>query len=541
MNRDGFGLPAALRRAADALTSLVVPCQTAQRSGSLWSDNVLAVVSKKRTPALPRTAIIDIGSNTVRLVVYDGLASLATPLFNEKVTCALARGLADTGRLNPDGRDSAIAALTRFVRLARAMRVGRVRALATAAVREAEDGDAFVARIERRFQIPVRVLSGTEEAHYSAFGLLASVPEADGLLGDLGGGSLELVALDRGQIRRSASLMLGHLVLSERTDGSRKRAKDVIERELSTVPWLRWLRGRSLYVTGGAWRAIAHVLLDQTKHPLHIIDGYEIEAGDVSRVAAILSDLSRETLLKIEKISPRRAETMAFAALVLRALIEKGRPDNVVFSGYGIREGAFLSALAERPVKKRDLLIEGAAAIARRLGRFSLDGEEICRWLDPLFRSLHRVRDGRERRLRLVVSYLSDVARFDHPDYRADHALTRVLRLPLGGLSHADRAYAALAVFIRYNGPIESPLAKPYAGLLDEERLHSATVLGLALRLAYALSGGAPGLLGRTRLNVASDALVLKLPRAQALYAGETVDRRLRSLARALDLEPKLR
>ena len=498
-------------------------------------------MSKKQAPALPRTAIIDIGSNTVRLVVYEGIASLATPLFNEKVQCALARGLADTRRLNPDGRDSAMAALARFVRLARAMRVGRIRALATAAVREAEDGGSFVARIERRFHIPVRVLSGTEEARFSAFGLLASVPDADGLLGDLGGGSLELVALDRGQIRRSASLMLGHLVLAERTDGSRKRAKDVIERELAALSWLRRLKGRSLYVTGGAWRAIAHILLGQTKHPLHIIDGYEIAADEVSRIAAILSDLSRETLLKIEKISPRRAETLSFAALVLRALIEKGRPDNVVFSGYGIREGAFLSALPERPGKERDLLVEGAAAIARRMGRFTLDGEEICHWLDPLFRSLPRGRSGRERRLRLVVCYLSDVARFDHPDYRAEHALARVLRLPLGGLSHADRAYAALAVFVRYNGMIDSAPAKPYAGLLDDERLHGANVLGLALRLAYALSGGAPGLLARTRLKIAGDALILKLPRARAAYAGETVDRRLRSLARALELEPKLR
>lgn len=498
-------------------------------------------MAKKRSSALPRTAIIDIGSNTVRLVVYDGIASLATPLFNEKVQCALARGLADTRRLNPDGRESALAALARFVRLARAMGVKRIKALATAAVREAEDGASFVARIERRFRISVRVLSGAEEARFSAFGLLASVPKADGLLGDLGGGSLELVALDRGQIRRSASLMLGHLVLAERTDGSRKRARDVIDRELSALSWLRRLKGRSLYVTGGAWRAIAHILLNQTKHPLHIIDGYEIKAGEVSRIAAILSDLSRETLLKIEKISPRRAETLSFAALVLCALIEKGHPDNVVFSGYGIREGAFLSGLPEGSARKRDLLVEGAAAIARRLGRNTLAGEEICAWLDPLFRRLQGGRDGRERKLRLVACHLSDVARFDHPDYRAEHALMRVLRLPLGGLSHADRAYAALAVFVRYNGAIDSAQAKPYVGLLDDGLLHSANVLGLALRLGYALSGGAPGLLARTRLNIADDALILKVPRAQAAYGGETVDRRLRSLARALDLEPKPR
>lgn len=489
---------------------------------------------------MPRTAIIDIGSNTVRLVVYEGIASLATPLFNEKVQCALARGLADTHRLNPDGRESAMAALARFVRFARAMGVGRIKALATAAVREAEDGGSFVARIKRRFRIPVQVLSGTEEAHFSAYGLLASVPDADGLLGDLGGGSLELVTLKRGKIRRSASLMLGHLVLAERTNGSRKRAKDVIKRELAALPWLRRLKGRSLYVTGGAWRAVAHILLGHTKHPLHIIDGYEIAAGEVSRISAILSDLSRETLLKIEKISPRRAETLSFAALVLRALIEKCRPENVIFSAYGIREGAFLSSQPRHPAKDLDLLVEGAAVLAKRLGRFSLDGEEICRWLDPLFRRLLRGRDGRERRLRLVVSYLSDVAQFDHPDYRAEHALARVLRLPLGGLSHADRAFAALAIFVRYNGSLDSQLAKPYLVLLEDDRLYLANVLGLALRLAYALSGGAPGLLARTRLNIANETLVLKLPRGRGVYTSETVDRRLRTLARALDLDSKL-
>ncbi len=498
-------------------------------------------MSKQRTPSLPRTAIIDIGSNTVRLVVYEGVTSLSAPSFNEKIHCELARGLTESGRLNRDGQGRAMAALSRFVRLARAMGVARIEAVATAAVREAIDGNSFIGRIERRFRIPVRVLSGAEEAQLSAFGLLANIPAADGLFGDLGGGSLELVSLSKGKIKNSASLMLGHLVLAERSDGSRKRADSLIDGDLDALSWLRRLKGRTLYLTGGAWRTIARILLEQTNHPLHIIDGYEVDADKVSQTASVLSGLSDKTLLKIESLSPRRAGTLPFAALVLRALIEKGRPDNVVFSGFGVREGVLLSAFPGFPTKKPDLLIEGAAAIGKRSQQFSLGKEEIVRWLDPLFRSLRKKKDARERKLWRVTGYLADVARFDHPDYRSEHALAHILHLPLGGLSHADRAYIALAVFIRYNGKIDSALVKPALKLLDAGRLYSANVLGLALQLAQALSGGAPGLLGRTSLKVTNGKLILNLPRVRAPYMGETVERRLKALARALDLEPKLK
>ncbi len=220
-------------------------------------------MTKKKPLSLPRTAIIDIGSNTVRLVVYEGVTSLSAPSFNEKIHCELARGLTESGRLNPDGRVRAMAALSRFVRLARAMRAARIEAVATAAVREAVDGSSFIKNVARRFQIPVKVLSGADEARLSGFGLLANVPAADGLFGDLGGGSLELVWLSKGKIQKSASLMLGHLVLAERSDGNRKRANSLIERELDTVSWLRRLKGRPLYVTGGAWRTIARILLEQ--------------------------------------------------------------------------------------------------------------------------------------------------------------------------------------------------------------------------------------------------------------------------------------
>ncbi len=504
-----------------------------------------AVKRKRRPPAeakqraATRTAIVDIGSSTIRLVVYEGVTSLSAPFFNEKAHCELARGLNDSGHLNPEGRVRAMAALARFVRLARAMGAKRIEAVATAAVRMAKDGETFVARIKRRFHIRIRTLNGSEEARFSAYGLIANVPKADGVFADLGGGSLELVSLSGGKIRQSRSFMLGHLVLAERSDRSRKRASNLIEEEISSISWLRRLKGRHLYVTGGAWRTIARVILEQTSHPLHIIDGYEVDADKVARILALLSSLSQDTLLKIDAVSPRRVETLPFAALVLQALIDKGKPETVVFSGFGVREGVLLSTLRGFPANQPDLLIEGAADIGKRTSRFSLGSEELCRWLDPLSRFLRSGNDERERRLRRVVGYLFDVARFDHPDYRAEHALTRVLHLPIGGLSHADRAYIALAIFVRYNGKIDSSLAKPALKLLDASRLYSSNVLGLALYLAQALSGGTPGILRRTSLKAANGRLILKLPRTHTPFSGEPVERRLKVLARALDLDPK--
>jgi exopolyphosphatase/guanosine-5'-triphosphate,3'-diphosphate pyrophosphatase len=500
--------------------------------------------SRRRTadsPRSDRTAIIDIGSNTIRLVVYEGVTSLSAPLFNEKIHCELARGLADSGRLNPDGRARAMAALSRFSRLARTMGARKILAVATAAVRVAKDGESFVASIRRRFRITVQVLSGPQEARLSAHGFLANTPTADGVFADLGGGSLELVSIVRGRIRRSASLMLGHLVLAERSDRSRKRAVNIADHELSSVSWLGRLKGRNLYITGGAWRAIARIVLEQTNHPLHIIDGFEADADRVSRILDLLSSLSQDTLLKIDAVSSRRVETLPFAALILRRLIEKGRPGNIVFSGFGIREGVLLSSIPGLAKKKPDLLIEAAAAVGRRMGRFFLSGDELCRWLDPLFRFMHKGHDAHERRLRLVAGHLFDIARFDHPDYRAEHALTRVLHLPIGGLSHADRAFVALAIYIRYNGKIDSSLAKPTLKLLDTHRLHRANILGLAFYLAQALSGGTPGVLKRTALNVRNGSLILKLPRTRAPFWGETVERRLKVLGRTLDLKPALR
>ncbi len=481
-----------------------------------------------------RIAVVDIGSNTVRLVVYEVPTRLPFPLFNEKAQCELGRDLAETGRLNPDGVASALGTMARFVRLAEAMGVERLELVATAAVREAADGRDFVAEIEKRFSCHVDVIDGAEEARLSALGLLSGVPDADGLLGDIGGGSLDLVVLNAGSFGTYATLPFGHLRLS-RSARTPKQAASLVAREMERLDWLDQLSGRCLYAAGGAWRAVARVFLEQTAWPLHVIDNFSLDRSEASALVRVVSRLSSDSWKRVPGISRRRLETLPYAAVVLDALLAAARPGRLVFSGFGMREGKMLQCLPET-MRAQDPLIAGCSSHAERSGRFSLHGEEILTWMAPLFNG----EQAAQARLRLAACLLSDIAWSVHPDYRAENAFNRVLRLPYAGLTHMNRIVLAIAVYVRYGGDIDLPLVEPARRLIDEETLLRAVTVGRALRLAHTLSGGAPGLLPRTRLRVGGDSLVLELPENRDVFFSEAVTRRLESLARRMGLKPEI-
>lgn len=496
-------------------------------------DAVEAEASHQASPG--RIGVVDIGSNTVRLVVYDVPNRLPIPIFNEKSQCALGLGLGQTGRLNPKGTSEAVRSLVRFVKLAKAMDVGHLELVGTAAVRDASDGADFVRRIEAECGVAVHVLSGAEEARLAAVGLINGVPRADGVLGDLGGGSLDLVSLGRGEVGTYATLPLGHLRLRERADGDLERARAVVAEDLGKVGWLGETNGRRLYAIGGSWRALARIFIEQTHHPLHVIDNFELGFFDALRLAGLVASLSQGTLGELGNIDAKRLETLPYAALALAVLLEQARPAKVVFSAFGMREGQMLELLPPS-LRRQDPLISACESHAERTGRFAMHGQEILDWMTPLFEG----ESEDEQRLRLACCLLSDIGWNEHPDYRAAHAVLRVLRLPYPGLTHADRVELALAVLVRYGGLATDAALKDHLGLLDEARMSRARTIGLALRLAQTLSGGAPGLLRRTRLAPEEKRLSLQIPKDGAVFLSEAVERRLNRLARAISLKPQI-
>lgn len=478
------------------------------------------------------TAIIDIGSNSIRLVIYDAGVRGPVPLFNEKAVCALGVGIGSTGRLSKDGVPAALASVGRFVRLARAMEAERIDILATAAVRDAADGKQFVETIERRYRVQVNILSGADEAQLSAMGVLCGVPDADGLVADLGGGSLELVTVQNGSFGNFATMPLGVLRLNEAAEGNRDLASSIIEGHLREHSWLKETKGRAVYAVGGAWRAIARVCIAQTEHPLLVLDNFTLEHGEAERLVDLISRQSRKSLEKLPGVSKRRLASLPMAALLLEKVLEAVQPSRLIFSVYGMREGQFYKLLPPK-LRKQDPLLSACLEMARSAGRFPEHVDELMAWMAPLFPR----ETEPQRRLRTAACLLGDIFWSEHPDYRAEQAFLRVLRLPFLGLGHRDRAALALAVFVRYQGDEDNPQAMRARTLLDDESARHSRVIGLALRLSATISGGAPDLLRLTRLKVEKDRLVLEVPAKDPAFTPDLVDRQFDRLAKAMGFE----
>ncbi|MDD3445624.1 MAG: Ppx/GppA family phosphatase, partial [Zavarzinia sp.] len=474
---------------------------------------------------------MDIGSNSVRLVVYEGSGRNPAAMFNEKVLAGLGRRLGSTGRLDEEGLKSAYAAIERFTALARVMGVRHLDIVATAAVRDAEDGADFVARASEIAGHQVRVLSGQEEAYFSAEGVLSAVPDANGLVGDLGGGSLEVVLVGEGQVGNQATLPLGPLRLLEAAQGDRAKATAIIDQALAGLPWLDQVRGRSFYAVGGAWRALAKIHMAQVSYPLRVLHHYRIMRGDVRDLSRVISNLSRESLERISGLSRRRLDTLPLAALILDRVLKATKPKDVVFSSYGLREGLLYSRLPSRE-RAQDPLIETACQMGARMGRFAEHGDEMADWTSGLFADESEA----ETRLRLATCHLSDIGWRGHPDYRAQQSLFEILRGPFVGIDHPGRAEIALAIYSRYDGDVEAGACRQASAVLDDRQALRARVLGGALRLGHVLTGGTPGIVHECPLVVEGDALVLHLAPRHASLDGEVVQRRLATVGRLMGL-----
>ena len=485
-----------------------------------------------------RYGVIDIGSNSIRMVVFEGLRRVPLPMFNERILCGLGRNLHDTGRLDPQGVEQALLNIERFGVLLRSMGVARFDAVATAAVRDAEDGAEFVAEVEGRCGVRVRVLSGAEEAEMAALGVLSGAPGADGVVGDLGGGSLELVHLLDGAIAEQATLPLGPLNLFAAAGGQRKRARKIIDEALAELPWLAKMRGRAFYAVGGNWRALAHAHMAHSGYPLNIIHHYRLRCGDLAKIAGLVAWQSRESLTGIRGVSGRRLDLLPLAALVMDRLLAAAAPRDVVFSADGLREGFAFARLGKRS-RMEDPLLSAAGDIHARTARFPDHVPELLTWTENLFPE----ESASERRLRHAVCLLSDVGWRVHPDYRAAQAGAEVLHARALHVSHQERVFLALAVFGRYTSRETHGDLRNVERLLDEETAGRARVMGSVVRLGETLCGGVPGVLGRFSLKPAPrrGSLKLRCRRRDRNMLGEVVVRRFEALASLMGLASQVR
>jgi len=494
-----------------------------QIPGSGIKELPLQIVAGSR-----RLSVVDIGSNSVRLVVFEGLVRAALPIFNERVLCGIGRDLDDTELLHEDGVELALLTLERFVAISQEIGAGVPDAVATAAVREARNGPAFVEQIRERCGLVVRVLSGTDEARLSALGAMSAMPNADGLMGDLGGGSLELVAINSGEIGESVTLPLGTL----RMKGlSPKEQAEAFNNAIKGIVWLKDLKHGTFYAIGGAWRSLAKIHMAQRDYSLRIVNQYQLTRNEASKLAGVISQMSLDSMSGIEGVNTRRLETLPDAAAVLSRLLGKVRPRKVIFLAGGLREGLLQERLPS-DIRDEDPLISQCRAFAIRESRFGDTGDELAYWMSSMLEG-ESVRHGR---LRLAACLLSDIAWRAHPSYRAVQAFEEVFRAPFVGIDHEDRAFIAIAIHARYNGTADEPETDCALTLIDDAEARRAKLIGICLRLGLTLSGGVPGVLSRTQLENENGTVTLRIGRGDANLYVELIERRLASVARCLGL-----
>ena len=480
-----------------------------------------------------RSAVVDLGSNSVRLVIFEGTGRNPVAIFNERAVLRLGRGLQTTGRLNGEGVTAALTVMHRYSVIARAMGVAVLEVLATAAVRDASNGPDFVAGLRDRMPgVTIRILSGEEEAALSAAGMLCGIPHADGILADIGGGSLEVVRLADGRAGQAQTLPLGVIRLADRAEGDLARARALVEADLSGVPWLFQYPGRDLLLVGGAWRALARIHMAQTNYPLSIVHHYTIGRDEARDLAASIAAAPRRVLERMPGAPRRRLDDLPYAAIVLRRLLRATAARRVVFSANGIREGWYMARIPAA-IAAEDPVLAAARDMGELFGRDRAMPAALAAWTAPLFPA----ETTDERRMREAACLLSDVGSHEHPDYRAEQSFLRVLRQPGAPLDHRGRAFLALAVALRYEMDPAAALLLPARLLLDAATAARAEMLGHALRLAYTLSAGTSSLLAGTRLRVADGRLRLSLAEGSGAFRGEGVTRRLERLALSIGLE----
>jgi len=485
-----------------------------------------------RLPGVAPISVVDIGSNSVRLVIYEGLNRMPAVLFNEKVLCGLGKGIATTGLLDAEGVTRALAALRRFRALSDQARASRMHVLATAAAREASNGPDFIARAEAILGHGIRVLSGREEARYSALGIISGFQEPDGIVGDLGGGSLELVDIDHGDIDGGITLPLGSLRLYEMSGGTIRRARNVARSHVAAADLLQRGKGRIFYAIGGTWRNLAKLHMEMTHYPLHMTHGYEIAFDDAISFLEQVQRAGSNKSKAMRAVSRNRRSLLPFGAVAMSEIMMAMQPEKISFSALGVREG-FLYSLLEPEIRARDPLLVAANELAILRARSPQHSRELADWTGAAFRVFGIDETTDDARYRRAACLLTDISWRAHPDYRGSQALNLISNGTFVGISHAGRAYLALANYYRFEGLRGDGLSESLAAIATPRYQQFAKLLGGLLRISHLFSASMPGITPRLRFVAeGKDALVLKVPPELRDFAGERLEVRLQQLAR---------
>jgi len=338
----------------------------------------------KEKKLINKEAIIDLGSNSIRMLIYDNLLNSQIPIFNEKAICELGKNLDKTGKLDPKGSDFALSVLQRFKRILSNLKVKKFKIIGTAAIREATDSKLFVAKVEKILKKKVEVLTGIEEAENSALGVIIGFQRVNGVVVDLGGGSLEIARVEKNIIYEKISLPLGVLRLFNQPKRNKDKINSIISFYLNKIEWLRKGKTKNLYLCGGTWRTLLNAHIYKTNYPLSILHQYKLPAIEALKFSNRLSSVKLIKSEKLVGVTKSRTNYIPIGSYILSSLIKICDPSSILCSVSGVREGSLINK-AYLNILKKDSLNRSVHFIALKKGDFGENYIKLYNFLKKIF------------------------------------------------------------------------------------------------------------------------------------------------------------
>jgi exopolyphosphatase/guanosine-5'-triphosphate,3'-diphosphate pyrophosphatase len=490
----------------------------------------------KEKKLINKEAIIDLGSNSIRMLIYDNLLNSQIPIFNEKAICELGKNLDKTGKLDPKGSEFALSVLQRFKRILINLKVKKFKIIGTAAVREATDSKLFISKVQKIFKKKVEVLTGIEEAENSALGVIIGFQKVNGVVADLGGGSLELARVEKNIIYEKVSLPLGVLRLFNQPKRNKDKINSIISFYLNKIEWLRKVKTKNLYLCGGTWRTLLNAHIFKTNYPLSILHQYKLSAYEALKFSNKLLSVKSIKSEKLVSVTKSRTNYIPIGSYILSSLIKICDPSNVLCSVSGVREGSLINK-AYLNILEKDSLNRSVHFIALKKGDFGENYIKLYNFLKKIFTN-----NDEDFPIRLLLPACS-LSNFDWglgTYQRAELVFQEVINSPILKLSHNDRIKLGLVSFWRHCSTKYYPDVE-FLKILSNSEIAACRRIGAALRFASSISVISSIFYEKIKIYVVNNkTLILKVPKKHSEVISNQVQKRLKSLAEEMNLKQEI-
>ena len=486
-------------------------------------------IPKKKT----KISIIDIGSNSIRLVAYDKISRVPRMIYSEKAFCSLAKNLEVDNKIPKKNYKKTINAIKRFYKISIDIKSSELFIFATAALREADNGNKLKKEIEKITNTNLLILSENDEVRLSTQGLLSSFPSADGIMADLGGGSLELALIKKGKLQNFISLKIGVVRFLKLYKNNKKDFLKKIRKKIKSISWLKNSKQKTLYAIGGSFRCLAKVYIWKKNYPLSIIQGYTLDDKELNNLTKVSSTINSKDIKKIDEIENERIKTIPVASFILKELLGEILPKKMTFCSQSLREG-FLFSLLDDETKKKDPLNFTTKRMSKNFNNSFFDGELIFNWLNPIFRN----ENDNFKRLRLAASNLSELSYWHNfKDNKSEYALNTVLYYPFLSLTHEQRIFLGLSIYTACGGKENNSNFIKYSKLLKKDAVNAAKILGNSIKLTYLVSGGLYRNLSDYSLKVSNNEIFLITSDKKIIKTSTKIQRTLKKISKLIKIK----